>query len=390
MSMRRSVRSPRHPFDKGLKFGRVSMVHRQIVCPGETITSLSMQARYQSLPVRHPLVGCWVDVQYFYVPMRVVWDGWEDFILNKGGTIPKFATPTPLFFDNSANPQRLAGMAYEHIINTFYRTDEDAVYSYAGEEALSTRSESLAETKLVRGQAQEDQDIDITDGLSVKEIDDAYAQYRYETNMNEMSGHYSDYLSMHGVDARRADVLKAERIARVEDFVFPSKSIDPSDGTTTQSYFGDLKARFDKRRAFPEHGYIIGLMTIRPRILPRGVRPVESCFERSEQWPHPTQPDALRDLSEHVPDLLGINVNGVAVYSDSFLLSGAPLTDTYVHTDMVKTFDPSSPATIRLGRQSDYDSLLSSPSTLSGGAQITVTGFTKASFRTPLRIEARS
>lgn len=104
------------------------------VLPGdEFVQGTSLLARVAPLvnPVMHDVE---IRVHHWYVPNRILWDGWEDFITGNGGTHPTVAVPgdsTYLLLDHmgippatAENVNALPVRAYNKIWNEFYR-DQD-------------------------------------------------------------------------------------------------------------------------------------------------------------------------------------------------------------------------------------------------------------------------
>lgn len=106
------------------------------VLPGDTFRqSTSALVRMQPLmaPLMHPV---YVSIAHWFVPNRIIWSGWEDFITGKAAVdlIPTKTAPTDPFdiqdymgvAPGSENTNLLPVRAYNKIWNEFYR-DQDII-----------------------------------------------------------------------------------------------------------------------------------------------------------------------------------------------------------------------------------------------------------------------
>ena len=105
------------------------------VIPGDSIqmqTAMLMRVTPQVKPVMHPVQ---VRLHHFFVPYRLVWSGFEDFITNKAsGTFPQISGGAHsegslhdylgIYNDASNDYSALHTRAYNMVYNTYYR-DKD-------------------------------------------------------------------------------------------------------------------------------------------------------------------------------------------------------------------------------------------------------------------------
>lgn len=121
------------------KMGRLIPIGITDVCMGDSFkhsTELLVRAQPMLAPIMHPV---WVSVHHFFVPYRLMWDKWEDFITGgdtQGDTIPQvnlqnqqkgsladyFNFPIGQNFNVCAFPF----IAYNMIYNEYYR-DQDLI-----------------------------------------------------------------------------------------------------------------------------------------------------------------------------------------------------------------------------------------------------------------------
>lgn len=387
--MARYLRTPRYPFDQSAKFSEIAPVGRATVSPGETLKQLKFGARMQSLPIKYSLMGAYINVSFYYVPLRLVWPEFEDFILNKGGTVPTLTAGQSSFFCSLGGKSKLYGLCYEEVVNRYFRSDETDLYSYDGSLARNMRADRLAESSFVANADTDDVTINIADGLTVDEIDEARAENRYNKRMSAATGHYSDFLRMNGVNARAATVSEPEFIGHVRKFLQPSKSIDNSTGFTVQSYFTDVDLKLTKPRLLPEHGFIVGVMTLDPVVGSGEARPVDILWDTPEMYPHQGQPERLREYHDEAGDLSGFTDPDVKHHLDNYMTMGQNLSTGVTTADMFAEYTVSNAEQARFVPTSTLAGILASPSTLQSGDQYQVKGYTSLKVLSPTKYTKR-
>lgn len=133
--MKRSKHSLSHYHLTTFDMGQLIPVMNLEVLPGDSMrfqSSMLLRVTPQVKPVMHP---CQVRLHTFFVPYRLVWSGWEDFITNKSaGTYPTISGGAHtegdlsdylgIYNDSSITFSALHIRCYNLIYNTYYR-DKD-------------------------------------------------------------------------------------------------------------------------------------------------------------------------------------------------------------------------------------------------------------------------
>lgn len=130
-----------------MDMGKIIPIHVQEVLPGDTIqhsTSALIRVAPMLAPVMHPTK---VHIHHFFVPYRLIWDDWEDFItkgrdglqapaypvmefggggVTVGSLHDYFGLPTGinLTIANGMAPSALPVRAYQTICNEYYRDNQ--------------------------------------------------------------------------------------------------------------------------------------------------------------------------------------------------------------------------------------------------------------------------
>jgi hypothetical protein len=384
----RKLRLPRFPFVNKGKLGRLELMHRSYVFAGETCQNIKADMKLATLPVKFGMMGATVDVWFYYVPMRLVWDEFPEWRMGNGGTIPT-QNPDARIFQELGSDPRFVGRAYELIVNTFFRTDEDGEYTYANDQpmAVMPNVDMTGEGRGVLGYDDLDETIDVSGGtLSLSDVAQARAKLAYDRRMELMDGKYFNMLREQGVriSDQMADI--PEFLGHYRKYVEPSKTVDQSSGFTVQSYVHNAKMEFNKRRYFPEDGLVLGCVSIRPKALARRSVVPERAWTDPHLWPHKGQ------LQEHKKgnwpgsnNLGGMTSDTVVQSVDDYLFHGHHLARGIAADKYFAVFDPDTLANFRLP-EGLYDSVPvdgSATNDLSGD-HFVVDGIVKTKVATPL------
>lgn len=363
--MKRHKHSLSHYHLTTCDMGKLIPIGLTEVLPGDTVqhaTSLLVRANPLVAPVMHPVQ---VKVHHWFVPHRLVWSGWEDFITGgsdgmggSAGAYPTIANlvagvgdaadylgiPTgtaPLLV--SALPFR----SYNLIFNEFYR-DEDLVpeanldavgvhnvswekdyftssrpwtqkgpevtlplgtkawvrgigtnpgswlpgpvtpnesggnnQPYAGYRLTNSPSPPEIYIKQAAGAADEPEiyaDLASATGTAVNDLRMAFALQRYQEARARYGSRYTEYLRFLGVKSSDARLQRPEYLGGGKQTITFSEVLQTGPGSTDGSpvpggvgqfaghgIAGMRSARY--RRFFEEHGYVLSLLTIRPRTM---------------------------------------------------------------------------------------------------------------------------
>lgn len=282
--MARNIRNPRFPTTNTGKFNELIPCHKAMVVPGETMKRLSAKFRTQTIPVTKSLTGAYYDVWYFYVPFRLAVNNWENFILhNEDISLEDTAydQQSSHFFNLAGIDQSSSGTAsgasnlkyilymqcYEKIVNDFFRADIDGTFTFAGVPARIHRPD-LTSIGTLSDIIDTEVDVALSTSqqASAKNIQTALEELKYKTKMDSFSGKYADFLRLYGVNASEGVLQMPEYLGKYRKFLWPSKSINQSSGNTVQSFMHDCSITLNKPRYFSEHGYVIGVKSIRPKL----------------------------------------------------------------------------------------------------------------------------
>lgn len=278
--------------------------------PGDTISG-SITNRIISESATKPIMNrTYLDQFTFYVPYRLVWADWPDFIAGtNAGPVPTTTAVTAVYSTalikngSTGTYNEFAVRAYNLIWNKFFRDQslpELPLTNYGVQNAplrTTTFNQRLKDAmQLV------DETID-TSGPTVTtgDIRSAFSQDRFNKTRAYYGDKYTDYLAALGVEASWSILDEPELIGKqsqplklvMTDATTEIDSVDPD--STNPTYVGSMGAKWQGtnqqqvRRTFtPEHGLIITLATIRMDVEHAGSRGVATNLKTvRDQWYSP-------------------------------------------------------------------------------------------------------
>lgn len=272
--------------DKFYNQGNSYLLHpcfRMEVAPGTTLkldNSLKFQSAAFSSNLLTPAIA---SVMYFFIPHRLVWDEWPDFVAQDDGApaaVPSTATAMNAIFDNNGSSYSvLARRAYKLMYNEFFG-DEDmtagAVNTWYSNIETDTditlrdvkNSEQWA-ARLVKSGELESPTYTVSGGLI--DLNEFHLQMRDARSKRkaQMTGDkYVDALRRCGVEPDWRIQNAPEFLGRFDKDVLPIKTFN-----TQATGQGDSVARFEgtidfqsSRKRFAEHGTVLGVFCLRPAV----------------------------------------------------------------------------------------------------------------------------
>lgn len=326
------------------------------VLPGDTVqqaTSLLLRASPLLAPIMHPVH---VRIHHWFVPNRIIWDDWEDFITGGPDGLDASVYPTITFSGgsgaaigsladylgvtpgvNNLEVSALPFRAYQMIFNEWYRDQdletEAAISTASGADsttdttlqscswekdyftscrpweqkgasvtvplgtsapvatdASSTQSVGIAYSGgsdtflstsgsqlIVPGSPSASShplyaDLSNASAVTVNILREALALQRYEEARARYGSRYVEYLRYLGVKSSDARLMRPEYLGGGKQTIQWSEVLQTAEGTTTP--VGEMRGhgiaamRTNRyRRFFEEHGYVITVMSVRPKTI---------------------------------------------------------------------------------------------------------------------------
>lgn len=260
---------------------QLNPIFRQQVVPGQTVnlqfeTSLKTAAFTKNIST-----PCIMSTWFFYVPHRLVWEGWTEFISKQEGapTFPAIDSNPVKFFDNQAAA---------NLVSPLYRRAYKLIYNeYFGTESIGQAKEAwyddiTADTNIALNRTKNPEDFaskitlestvsdpEFTVTASAIPLNDFYRQLMNARSQqrSQMTGDkYVDTLARMGVDATWMIAERPEFLGTKSQMIGPQLTANTSDTDTGQEvarFQAKLKCEI-KGKHFAEHGYIVGVASCRP------------------------------------------------------------------------------------------------------------------------------
>ena len=252
-------------------------IYRQQVVPGQTVdidAQVSIKtASFTQLVTTPALASVW----FFYMPHRLVWDDWTNFISKEVGapSFPYITDQAPVFFDQSYSTgsqiSPLYRRAYKLIYNEYFGDDSNQ-YTVTDDTVITTGALKNPEQYASKIRAH-DEVVDpeftvVSNTIPLNEFYRAQMNARSKQRSQMTGDKYVDTLARMGVDA-------TWMIAERPEFLGTKSKMCGSQlfASTESATLGQEVSRFNcpmtvdiKRKHFAEHGYIVGVAGFRPMV----------------------------------------------------------------------------------------------------------------------------
>lgn len=141
-----------HKYTSTFNFGKLIPFYMQEILPGDTFKNETNLVMRMTTPIKPVMDNAWLDIMYFFVPNRTIWEHWEEFMgANKSGpwteqaeysipqiTIPEGGFKTGSLADylgipanqNGPSVTHLPFRAYCKIWNDWYRDENLQDFTY--------------------------------------------------------------------------------------------------------------------------------------------------------------------------------------------------------------------------------------------------------------------
>lgn len=211
--MKRYTHSFSPEFSSASKFHQLACMGRVDLLPGETVHG-RIKTRLVTDTLIKPILNSTVlDMFVFYVPYRVAWDSFPDFITNGSPGIPTRTAAAPFLYENGTiTRSELPRLAYQSVFNHYFRdpdeteiagnqtveADVNRIPTFSSQLATTATGSAIYEAPVVGAVAQ----------IDLQDLRDAHAEDRERRSGLMFGNDYADLLARMGV---RADVRLLDR-----------------------------------------------------------------------------------------------------------------------------------------------------------------------------------
>lgn len=300
---RRVSRRPKFPFNVQHQPFVIQPFMIAPVLPGETLKSAVFQSRAVTDPIKHPLIGWWLEHYWFYVSWKdmeyhldptMVSKPFETMVLNPSASLASMydSVEEKLYHAYGVNWTRLA---METAVEWYFR-DQDESWNVATLDDLplaqitgNSWMDSLTHEDDVRDDRRVDLDLDGDGTIQADEIDDAQALYQAGRDAGLYDMDYEDYLKTYGVQVREVEtssnLYRPELLRYMREWSYPTNIVDPTTGVPSSAVSWAAAGRFDKNRYFKQPGFIIGMTCCRPKVyFSQQIGSASGIMDRQSRW----------------------------------------------------------------------------------------------------------
>lgn len=265
-------RRPRHKFALGIYPYRLVPFLLAPVWPGESLVNLWFETREVSPPLVDPITGWGSEWYVFYVKM-------SDLVAH-----PEVMT---MLIDPNNTPLTGSGHAYDDAPYYYHKGPFPNYGFMCMERVVETYFRDVAETphydeENVGVFEVKYRDHGLFDSLTPGAFDDGSAvppaasgmddlaraqdlyDYLVAAQLTDLS--YSDWCAAYGVKIPAAEKNEPELLFNFKEWVYPSNTVNPADGTPSSAISLVLKKNFNEPKYFKEPGFIFGCHVLRPKL----------------------------------------------------------------------------------------------------------------------------
>lgn len=276
----RVTRSPRHTFNLRHRPFQVQPFFIAPVWPGETLTSVGLQARCKTDPLAGSvdLLGWWLEHYVFYVKLTDLAgrDDFTEMLLSFGHDLSAYNAVAKAADYHAGGGPNWVGLCVDRIVDEYFRDEGDGTVTLDGMHQAQVVGETWFESaKLASQTATEDHDLpgdqlhEVPAYYSGTDFATHYTQWRHMVATKLTDATFEDWVGAFGIktDTRppRQD-YRPELLMRSKEYQYPSVVVDGATATSTAAVVWSVASSADKRRLFREPGFMVGVTIARPKM----------------------------------------------------------------------------------------------------------------------------
>lgn len=347
----RATRRPQHQFQVEHRPWEIQPFFIAPVIPGETMDNMLMQVRAVSDPIKHPLIGWWLNHYVFYVKLTDLDDGdlFKELMLSSTATITagthydNVGTAVPEFFKGATKGYDFVKACLKRVTETFFR-DEDETWDAKMQGPLPVAHYLNPDKNSVLDSLSKDAVEPVLDpvgGGPAEPVWDSYQEQflkMRELRMIPQEFTYEAWLKSFGIHGEEVKKPQwPELLRKSSDWTYPSNTVDAATGVPSSAASWTIAERADKKRFFKEPGFIFGVTVARPKVyLGKQHSTVSLFLDNAFAWMPALLRDSpetsLRKFLDDGPGPLKGNTGALDYWID--------LRDLHVHGEQFTNFDP--------------------------------------------------
>lgn len=299
----RVSRYPKHRFQTMEKPFTATMFMIAPVLPGESLTSLFMESRVITDPIRNGIIGWKKEYFYFYVKITdLLNDTIRDMFIDPTNT-DLMATLGVATNDQSHYTAK-GGIDYakrclDRIVTTYFLDQDEALTRRTAAGIVGVPIVQIKEQDFMDSLTDKD---DLPEGAAIAaatdmgDLDRLLDAFEHLRAMGVANMTYEDFLRSYGITIPNKDENKPEMLARFSDYQYPSNTVDPVTGVPSSAVSWVFRnGERTKPKFFKEPGFLVGVSVTRPKVYFSGLAGNASAFMgRAWDW----MPAMLAEMPE--------------------------------------------------------------------------------------------
>ncbi len=285
-------RKPRNPTHRAQLRSRPWQIQPFLlapVLPGETLENLLFQSRAVTDPIKNKLVGWFKEYYFFYVKLRdldpVAWAALEGMLITNAA--PPASTAAAAAHYYRGDGVNFSTLCLDRVVEEYFRNeDEDIGIATIDGIPLAAIDVNDFTQSLIADSATNSTEEELpgenpTLPAHMAGFADQFAHWEAMRDMGLVEATFEDWLATFGVKAPGAEKAadnKPELLRYVRDWKYPANTIDPVSGAASSAVSWSMAERADKKRFFPEPGFIFGVTVSRPKVYKAGMSAAGSHY----------------------------------------------------------------------------------------------------------------
>lgn len=275
----RYLRRPVHTFQIEHRPWQIAPFMIAPVVAGDTMRNLLLQCRSVTDPIQNALVGWHLEHYFFYVKLRDFddRDALSEMMLDPTDTTTALHEAANSLYHQGWTTMPWTKKALKRIVEEWFRAKDEAwdAYTINGLPAASVKRDSLLDSMVTDAAfdaliPEQTLVVGGDDSFTMSELEAKQQLYTWQRENGLTRMDFEDWLATQGVKVAKADdpdlEHRPELLRFTRNWVYPSNTIDPSDGSPSSACSWAITERADKDRFFIEPGFIVGVSVARPKV----------------------------------------------------------------------------------------------------------------------------
>jgi len=244
------------------------------VLPNERLRRFNWQTRAVTDPLVSSIIGWWLEYYWFYVPLSLL-PAYDDVVADiESGTLAtqfQAATSADASTYYAGRGIDWTKQCRDVVVREWFRAEDEQAASPAPYIRTSPDRPAIkVNIDGIHHSLRTDANMpggDGTLGTDQRGQEDAYRTWDYLREQGLMQMDYEDWLKSYGVTAPEKFRRKRPILLRYHrEWQYPSNTVNQSTGVPVTAVSWVVTGRGDKKRHFPEPGFIVGYTAARPKV----------------------------------------------------------------------------------------------------------------------------